>query len=45
VVRRSTTFEERVRLDVCDVENWSLRVDVSILARTLVSVAARKGTI
>jgi len=27
------------------VENWSLSMDVSILARTLVSVAARKGAI
>ncbi len=43
--RSSTTYEERVKLDVYYVENWSLSMDVSILARTLVSVAARKGAI
>jgi hypothetical protein len=43
--RSSTTYEERVKLDVYYVENWSLSMDVSILARTLVSVAARKGAV
>jgi exopolysaccharide biosynthesis polyprenyl glycosylphosphotransferase len=43
--RSSTTYEERVKLDVYYVENWSLGMDVSILARTLVSVAARKGAV
>jgi len=43
--RSSTTYEERVKLDVYYVENWSVGMDVSILARTLVSVAARKGAV
>jgi exopolysaccharide biosynthesis polyprenyl glycosylphosphotransferase len=43
--RSSTTYEERVKLDIYYVENWSLGMDVSILARTLVSVAARKGAL
>jgi lipopolysaccharide/colanic/teichoic acid biosynthesis glycosyltransferase len=43
--RSSTTYEERVKLDIYYVENWSVGMDVSILARTLVSVAARKGAL
>ncbi len=43
--RSSTTYEERVKLDVFYVENWSVSMDVSILARTLVSVASRKGAV
>jgi exopolysaccharide biosynthesis polyprenyl glycosylphosphotransferase len=41
--RSSTTYEERVKLDIFYVENWSIGMDVSILARTLVSVTARRG--
>src|SRR5665213_278333 len=43
--RSSTTYDERVKLDLYYVENWSVGMDVSILARTLVSVAARKGAL
>lgn len=43
--RSSTTYEERVKLDIYYVENWSLGMDVSILARTLVSVTARRGAV
>jgi exopolysaccharide biosynthesis polyprenyl glycosylphosphotransferase len=43
--RSSTTYDERVKLDIYYVENWSLGMDVSILARTLVSVAARRGAV
>jgi exopolysaccharide biosynthesis polyprenyl glycosylphosphotransferase len=43
--RSSTTYEERVKLDIYYVENWSLAMDVSILARTLVSVASGRGAV
>lgn len=43
--RSSTTYEERVKLDIFYVEHWSLGMDLSILARTLVSVTARKGAV
>ncbi|MBP2415919.1 sugar transferase [Microlunatus capsulatus] len=41
--RSDTGYDERVALDVFYVENWSHWLDLSILARTVVTVAARRG--
>jgi exopolysaccharide biosynthesis polyprenyl glycosylphosphotransferase len=43
--RSSTTYDERVELDLCYAENWSLGMDLSILVRTVVSVASRRGAV
>jgi exopolysaccharide biosynthesis polyprenyl glycosylphosphotransferase len=41
--RSDLTWEEAVRLDLSYVENWSLGLDLSIIARTVVAVLARRG--
>jgi exopolysaccharide biosynthesis polyprenyl glycosylphosphotransferase len=41
--RSDTGYEDRVKLDVFYVENWSTWLDLAILARTVVTVAARRG--
>ncbi|MBK8076646.1 MAG: sugar transferase [Kineosporiaceae bacterium] len=41
--RSDLTWEESVRLDLGYVENWSLGLDLSIIARTVVAVLARRG--
>ena len=41
--RADLTWEESVRLDLSYVENWSLGLDLSIIARTVVAVLARRG--
>lgn len=41
--RRDISFEERRRLDVYYVQNWSLMMDVQILFRTVVMVLFRRG--
>lgn len=41
--RSDLTWEESVRLDLSYVENWSLWLDLSILARTAAAVLARRG--
>ena len=41
--RSDVGYDQRVKLDVFYVENWSAWLDVSILARTVVTVAARRG--
>lgn len=41
--RSELTWDETVRLDLRYVENWSLALDVSILARTAVAVLAARG--
>jgi lipopolysaccharide/colanic/teichoic acid biosynthesis glycosyltransferase len=41
--RSDLTWEESVRLDLSYVENWSLGLDLSIIARTVVAVLARRG--
>jgi len=41
--RSELSWEETVRLDLQYVENWSLGMDIAILARTAVAVLARRG--
>ena len=41
--RSTTGYDERVKLDVFYVENWSPQLDLAILAKTVVTVAARRG--
>ncbi len=41
--RSETTFEEYTRLDLYYVDNWSLLVDLSILAKTVPAVLASDG--
>jgi exopolysaccharide biosynthesis polyprenyl glycosylphosphotransferase len=41
--RSSLSWEEAVRLDLQYVENWSLGMDVSLLARTFLTVARGTG--
>jgi exopolysaccharide biosynthesis polyprenyl glycosylphosphotransferase len=41
--RNDVTYDERVKLDIFYVENWSAKLDLSILARTTTAVLAKKG--
>jgi lipopolysaccharide/colanic/teichoic acid biosynthesis glycosyltransferase len=41
--RRDPSFEKNVVLDVEYIENWSLRMDLTILFRTLAVVVAGSG--
>ena len=41
--RRDISFEERRRLDIYYVQNWSLLLDVQILFKTVMSVLFRRG--
>ncbi|MGF7229585.1 MAG: exopolysaccharide biosynthesis polyprenyl glycosylphosphotransferase [Candidatus Saccharibacteria bacterium] len=41
--RRDISFDERRKLDLYYVQNWSLWLDIVILAKTLRSVFARQG--
>lgn len=41
--RRDISFEERRRLDIYYVQNWSLRLDIQILFKTAISVLFRRG--
>ncbi len=41
--RSDVGYDQRVKLDVFYAENWSTMLDVSILARTFTTVAARRG--
>ena len=41
--RRNISFEERRRLDVYYVQNWSLLLDIQILFKTVTSVLFRRG--
>ncbi len=41
--RSDVGYDQRVKLDVFYAENWSTLLDVTILARTLTTVAARRG--
>jgi exopolysaccharide biosynthesis polyprenyl glycosylphosphotransferase len=41
--RSSLTFDDLVRLDFYYLENWSVWLDISILAKTVPAVIARRG--
>jgi sugar transferase EpsL len=41
--RNASTWEDRFALDLWYVDNWSLRLDLVILARTIVAVFRRTG--
>ncbi|MDR3125888.1 MAG: sugar transferase [Candidatus Nomurabacteria bacterium] len=41
--RRNISFEERRRLDVYYIQNWSLLLDIQIILRTVLSVLLRRG--
>jgi lipopolysaccharide/colanic/teichoic acid biosynthesis glycosyltransferase len=41
--RNDTTYTERVKLDAYYVQNWSVWLDIVILARTVRSVILRQG--
>ena len=41
--RSDITYDDRVKLDVFYVENWSIGLDVTILFRTMRTVTARRG--
>ena len=41
--RSNTTWDEAIRLDLYYVENWSLWLDLVILARTISTVLSRRG--
>ncbi len=43
--RSETTYDERVQLDVSYVRNWNLLLDLAILVRTVVVVAAKRGAV
>ena len=41
--RQELSYEERVRMDVYYIENWSLGMDINILLRTPVKVLKKEG--
>jgi lipopolysaccharide/colanic/teichoic acid biosynthesis glycosyltransferase len=41
--RKNLTFDDMVRLDRYYLDNWSLRLDLSIILRTFVAVVTRRG--
>jgi len=41
--RTDLSFDDLVRLDFYYIENWSIWLDISILAKTLPAVLARRG--
>lgn len=41
--RNDVSYKERVKLDLFYVENWSARMDIRILLRTVIVVLFRKG--
>lgn len=43
--RSDTSYDERVRLDVRYIANWNLMLDLSILVRTVLVVAVRRGAV
>ena len=43
--RSSTSYAERVRLDIAYVSGWSLRQDMLILLRTIPAVLRRRGAV
>ena len=41
--RSTMSFEERIRLDTAYLTNWSLSLDIAILARTVRALFATRG--
>jgi lipopolysaccharide/colanic/teichoic acid biosynthesis glycosyltransferase len=41
--RSSTTFEDMVRLDLQYVNNWSLKMDINIILKTIKAIISMKG--
>jgi lipopolysaccharide/colanic/teichoic acid biosynthesis glycosyltransferase len=41
--RSDSSYAERVRLDAAYVRNWSVRLDLEILARTLRVIVSKRG--
>ena len=41
--RSGLTFDDLVRLDFTYIENWSIWLDITIIARTIPAVVARRG--
>jgi exopolysaccharide biosynthesis polyprenyl glycosylphosphotransferase len=41
--RSDVSYEERIKLDLYYIENWSIKLDLTILARTTTAVLAKKG--
>jgi lipopolysaccharide/colanic/teichoic acid biosynthesis glycosyltransferase len=41
--RNESTFDERLRLDIAYIDNMSLRMDLGIIAQTLLAVVRRSG--
>ena len=41
--RSDVSYDERVKLDIYYIENWSMKLDLAILARTTAAVLARRG--
>jgi exopolysaccharide biosynthesis polyprenyl glycosylphosphotransferase len=41
--RNDVSYDERVKLDIFYIENWSVKLDLAILAKTTAAVLARRG--
>jgi exopolysaccharide biosynthesis polyprenyl glycosylphosphotransferase len=41
--RNDVSYDERVKRDIFYIENWSVKLDLAILARTTAAVLARRG--
>jgi lipopolysaccharide/colanic/teichoic acid biosynthesis glycosyltransferase len=41
--RSDITYDERVKLDIYYIENWSLLLDIKILLKTAVALLNRNG--
>lgn len=41
--RNDISYEERVKLDIYYIENWSLLLDIKILFKTVLTILSRKG--
>jgi len=42
--RNELTFDERIKLDVWYIKNWSLEIDIIILIKTVISVLSGRGS-
>jgi lipopolysaccharide/colanic/teichoic acid biosynthesis glycosyltransferase len=41
--RQDLAYDDRIRLDLHYIENWSLWLDLAILARTIPAVLSMRG--